>query len=252
MQDFNGKTIVVTGGTGGLGGEICKEFNNHECNLVILDLDDEKLQNFRMKLENESGAKSKIFTYKVDVSNENEVQEVYSTLLDEVMKIDILINNAGYIHYNNVFELTSDKWDQILNVNLKGMFLITKYFARSMKENMQGKIINMSSVAAVSGIFGGAAYTSSKSGILGLTKVLAKELSEYNINVNSIAPGPIDGDFLNENSDDSGRQMRIEKTLFKRIANYEDIVKPVLFFASSDSDWITGQNLFVDGGYTIQ
>ena len=249
---FEGKTVVITGATGGLGAELSKEYSKYACNLVLTDINDDKLESLKLKLNNVKHENCTVVTEKMDVSNEENVSEIANKTVETFGRVDILINNAGYLHYNNIFDLTVQEWDRVLNVNLRGMFLTTKYFGVNMKERMTGKIVNISSVAAISGVYGGGAYSSSKSGILGITRVLAKELSDFNINVNAVSPGPIDGDFLNKNSDEDGRQMRIEKTLFKRIGEYSDFVKPILFLSSSDADWITGQNLFVDGGYTVQ
>ncbi|MET3506573.1 SDR family NAD(P)-dependent oxidoreductase [Halalkalibacter oceani] len=250
--NFNDKVVVITGATGGLGKALSQTFSHYPCKIVVTDIHSEKINDLVTHLHKEKHRSCEIEAFVMDVSQETDIQETAASVLNKFGKVDILINIAGYLHYNTIFELSENEWDKVLNINLKGSFLTAKHFGAIMKQQNQGKIINISSVASISGVYGGGAYSSSKAGILGLTRVLAKELSAFNINVNSISPGPLDGDFLNKNSDEQGRKMRVEKTLFKRIGLYDDIVKPIIFFASEDADWITGQNLFVDGGYTVQ
>lgn len=241
---FDGKVIVVTGATGGLGNALAEHFSKYKCELVLIDLN---------PITNDViyNKQATIHFYQVNLKFEDQIREFTDDVKKKLGRVDILINNAAYLHYDPVHELAIEQWDNVINVNLRGTFLVTKYISQLMIPQSKGKIVNVSSIAAISGMIGGSAYSASKAGILGFTRLIAKELAKYQINVNAVSPGPLDGDFLNKNSSDDGKQQRIERSLFKRIGKYSDVVEPICFLVSDGAEWITGQNIYVDGGFTI-
>ncbi|CAM5183732.1 3-oxoacyl-[acyl-carrier-protein] reductase OS=Ureibacillus acetophenoni OX=614649 GN=SAMN05877842_101438 PE=3 SV=1 [Ureibacillus acetophenoni] len=241
---FDGKVIVITGAAGGLGNALAEHFSKYQCELVLVDINPFMNDGIHKNQAN-------IHLYEVNLKLENQIKEFAEDVKRKLGWVDILINNAAYLYYDPIYELESEQWDNVINVNLRGTFLVTKYISQLMIPQSKGKIVNVSSIAAISGMIGGSAYSASKAGILGFTRIIAKELSKYHINVNAVSPGPLEGDFLNKNSSDEGKQQRIERSLFKRMGKYTDVVEPICFLVSDGADWITGQNIYVDGGFTI-
>ncbi|PKC50679.1 NAD(P)-binding protein, partial [Rhizophagus irregularis] len=172
---FDRKIIVVTGAAGGLGNALAEHLSKYECDLILVDL--HPIQNEHIYKSN-----AKIHSYEVNLQHENQIVSFTNDIKNKFQHVDILINNAAYLYYDPVHELSSEEWDKVMNVNLRGTFLVTKYISRLMIPHSKGKIVNVSSVAAISGVVGGAAYSASKAGIIGFTRILAKELAEYNIN----------------------------------------------------------------------
>ena len=164
--------------------------------------------------------------------------------------IDILVNNAGITRDNLLMRMKENEWDDVINTNLKGVFLCTKAVTRQMMKQRSGRIINISSVVGVSGNAGQANYVAAKAGVIGLTKTTAKELASRNINVNAIAPGFITTEMTDELSEEVKNQMLTQIPLAK-LGNPEDVAKAVVFLASEDSNYITGQTLHVNGGMVM-
>ncbi|PYZ93342.1 hypothetical protein CR194_09115 [Salipaludibacillus keqinensis] len=249
MKKLMDKVAVVTGAGGGLGREISLHFAREGAKVIATDINKTELRKTVNIIEAE--VTNSVHAIEMDVSDPSSISHTADYVKETFTKVDILVNNAGFLKYNHIFDYELDDWDKLMNVNLRGYFLVTQAFTKMMVENNQGKIINISSVAATNGLPGGTAYAASKGGINSMTKVLATDLAPYNINVNAIAPGPIDGDFLNVNANEESLKKRIDKTLFKRLGTYSDVARPVVFLASSDSDWITGTVLVTDGGFTV-
>jgi 3-oxoacyl-[acyl-carrier protein] reductase len=164
--------------------------------------------------------------------------------------IDILVNNAGITRDNLIMRMKEDEWDDVINTNLKGVFLCTKAVTRQMMKQRSGKIVNISSIVGVAGNAGQANYVAAKAGVIGLTKTSAKELASRNINVNAVAPGFITTEMTDELPEDIKNQMLSQIPLSK-LGNPEDVAKAVLFLSSSDSDYMTGQTLHIDGGMVM-
>ena len=186
----------------------------------------------------------------VDVANFQSSQDFIACAIEEFGKIDILVNNAGITRDNLLMRINETDWDDVINVNLKGAYNCCKAVLRPMMKQRYGRIVNITSVVGLSGNAGQANYASSKAGLIGLTKSLARELGSRNITVNAVAPGYVTT-ALTDVLSDGYRANAIEQTPLGRLGEPEDIAKAVAFFVSEDADFITGQVLSVDGGMVM-
>lgn len=241
------KVAIITGGARGIGKAAVIKFCEEGAKVVIWDLLEQE-GNILAKEMNEKGFYC-IFQ-KVDVTNLQNVENAAKKVIDELKQIDILINNAGITRDATLLKMTEEQWQQVLNVNLTGVFNCTKAIAPFMVEQGKGKIINTSSVVALYGNFGQSNYVATKSGIIGLTKVWARELGRKGINVNAVAPGFIETEMVSTVPEKVLQMMR-ERTPLGRLGKPEDIANAYLFLASSEADFINGAVLSVDGGITI-
>ncbi|HYF02669.1 MAG TPA: 3-oxoacyl-[acyl-carrier-protein] reductase [Patescibacteria group bacterium] len=242
MSRLSGKVILVTGGSRGIGEAIvrrmaeegAKVFATYNSNSQRADAIDREL----------GGA---VRFIKADVADEQSVKEMVEQVLQEAGRVDVLINNAGITRDNLLMRMSTEDWDAVLNTNLKGAFLCAKAVCRTMMSQRRGKIINIGSVVGLAGNAGQVNYSSSKAGLVGLTKSLAKELSSRNILVNCIAPGYVETEMTDKLSEDQ-RQAFLNIIPLKRPAKSEELAVVVAFFASDDANYITGQVVNVDGG----
>ncbi len=241
------KVTLITGSTRGIGKAFAIGFAREGASIIINGRNLEKALAVAKEIEN-LGVKSMAITG--DVSSSKDVERMVDEAYNSFGRIDILINNAGI----NPFILEAEKikeegWDQVLNINLKGVFLCSQAVGRKMIEQGGGRIINISSTAGILGEQGILPYCVSKAGVIALTRILAYEWSRYNITVNAIAPGLIAGGMntpiLNKEVLVSGL---IKKVPLKRFGNMEEIVKIALFLASEDSGYINGTTIVADGG----
>ncbi|WP_180956645.1 SDR family NAD(P)-dependent oxidoreductase [Bacillus canaveralius] len=243
-----GRVSIVTGAAMGLGREIAIELAKAGSRIIVADIEKEKGHAF---VEELSRLGKEAFYVNVDVGNEESVKEMVERSLNHYGQVDILVNSAGVTQGKPMEEISVDDWDFVLDINLRGPFLCTKYLLPCMKEQRYGRIINISSIAAMmgGGFVGTSHYASSKAGIIGLTIASAKETASYGITVNAIAPGPcrtrLSSSWLAEHEDEMARTIPIPK-----VGEPADIANAVLFFASEKSNYITGQTLAVDGGLT--
>lgn len=248
MFNLDGKVAIVTGAAQGIGKEIALLLARSGARTVIIDVSDKI---FDVMKEIEAFGQDSL-AIKCDVSNGEEVKNAVKEVIGRFGRIDILVNNAGIYPFKQFTEMTEQDWDKVLNVNLKGVFHFTRFVLPKMMEQRKGKIINIASVAgSVVGFPNLAHYSASKAGIVGFTKALALEVAQYNINVNAISPGPI----LTPGTKALGKETyeQIRKSIpLGRWGKPEDVANLVLFLASDESDFITGQNIVIDGGYTIQ
>ena len=250
--DFSiaGKNTLITGAAKGIGKAIAEIFAGKGSNLILFDILEEDLEDLKEKLLNEN-EDIEILIFSADITKKDEVQSAVSEALEKFEAIDILINNAGVVFLDDAESLAIEEWDKTIEVNLKGAFIVSQVVGEKMIEQQKGKIINISSQAAVTGLDKHAAYCASKSGILGLTNVLAMEWAENNINVNSVAPTVVLTELGKKAwSGEKGEKMK-EKIPLGRFAYPEEVAMSVLFLASEAANMITGENLLVDGGYTI-
>ncbi len=249
-----GKNILVTGAGSGIGRAIAILFAQHGANLALIDINKEAIRKVSAECE-ELGIKVKHYT--TDVSEADQVKQMVDEVFADFEQIDILVNNAGIgATFVSIIHMKEEQWDQIIKVNLKSVFLVTRAIARRMiknkapKDQLRGKIINMSSMRGKTGRSGFGAYGASKAGIIILTQTLAQELGPKKITVNAICPGliktPIYGNISIENLAGSSLPTCLEK--FKPVGLPEDVAKVALFLASSDSDFTTGQSIPVSGG----
>lgn len=240
---FQDKVVVVTGGAQGIGKEIVREFAKEKAKLVIFDVNEVQLQ----ETEKEMKTYSQALTLKVDVTNLAEVESSMNKIIDNFGRVDILVNNAGITRDNLLLRLSESDWDKVLAVNLKGAFNCCKIATKFMVKQRYGKIVNISSVIGVMGNAGQVNYAASKAGLIGVTKSLAKELGSRTITVNAVAPGYI-RTAMTEKLDDKVKEEMFKRIPLARFGEPIDVANAVLFLASSEADYITGQVLVVDGG----
>jgi len=243
MFDLKGKTAVVTGAARGIGQSIAVELARNRADVVVSDIiPGDKTVNEIKKLKRKS-----IFV-KTDISDKKQVQELIEKTIKEFKKIDILVNNAGIFVPGAIENISEQDWEKTINVNLKGCFLCSQAALKYMKKG--SSIINISSVAGISGYPSAAAYCASKGGIRLLTKSLAVECGARGIRVNSIHPGIIETAMTKDIlSDEKQKQGIIAKVPLKRTGKPIDIAGPSVFLASDASSYITGEEMVVDGGW---
>ncbi|MEA3296889.1 MAG: SDR family NAD(P)-dependent oxidoreductase, partial [candidate division Zixibacteria bacterium] len=198
---FKNKTVVVTGSGRGIGLVIAENFASLGANVVICDLDLEVVK----RVASEIGGDS--IGYKVDVSNPIEVENLFKSVMDRFGRLDVVVNNAGVTRDGLMVRMDEKDWDMVLDINLKGTFLITKIAARIMMKQRRGRIVNISSVAGLTGNIGQANYSASKAGLIGFTKTVAKELAPRGITVNAVAPGFIETEMTSALSDSAREQL---------------------------------------------
>ena len=247
---FQGKVVLITGAARGVGMVITKKFAQEGATVIINDID--LLEGERVaKQINHKGFKA--FVVKADVSKSAEVEAMIDKVINSYGGIDILINNAAvFARSVPIVELEEEEWDRVMSINLKSVFNCCKAVIRNMTKRRSGKIINITSFTGKTGrvvyaTFANptkAHYCASKAGIISLTKSLAFELAPYNINVNAVAPGSI----ATESTDEEKKKMIIPLVPLGRIGTPEDVASAVLFLASPEASFITGEILDVNGG----
>ena len=243
------KIAIVTGGARGIGKTICTEFLNEGGKVVIFDVNGDAGKETAAEFNKEYGSGRAVF-YMVDITSEENVEETINIIVQEYGRIDILVNNAGITLDNLILRMSVDDWKKVIEINLTGAFICSKFAVKHMVRARSGKIINISSIVGVHGNAGQANYSASKAGLIGLTKTLARELAGRNILVNAVAPGYIETDMTGKLSD-KVREMLLAQIPTGKLGSVDDVAKAVLFLASKDSDYITGTVLGVDGGMGI-
>jgi 3-oxoacyl-[acyl-carrier protein] reductase len=244
MRRVEGRVAVITGGARGIGKAAALRFIEEGAKVVIWDVNEE-LGN---QLVAELGENS--FFVKVDVTDLNSTTEAASKTVEKFGGIDVLINNAGITRDASLAKMTADQWKSVLDVNLTGVFNCTKSVMNFMIEKGYGKIINTSSIVGLYGNFGQSNYVATKSGIIGLTKVWARELGRKGICVNAVAPGFIATEMVGT-IPEKVINMLVEKTPLGKLGSPVDIANAYLFLASSESDYVNGTVLSVDGGLVM-
>jgi NAD(P)-dependent dehydrogenase (short-subunit alcohol dehydrogenase family) len=243
---LEGQIAIVTGASRGIGQAIALTLAKEGAAVIV---NGRNIESIKKVVDEVKSLGGQALPVKADVSSSKEVNKLVEITLDKYQKIDILVNNAGVNELVPTLELTENQWYNIVDVNLKSQFLCSQAVARQMIEQKRGKIVNIASIGAHVGTPGQAAYAASKAGIVQLTKVLAVEWGKYSINVNAVSPGmtmtAMMESLIKERPDFIEGIKRIP---LRRPARPEDIANVVLFLVSSESDYITGQELIVDGG----
>jgi NAD(P)-dependent dehydrogenase (short-subunit alcohol dehydrogenase family) len=252
---LEGKVAIVTGGGRGIGAAIVKGFAKEGANAAIADISLDVAQELAKKL-GRSGVK--VLAVKTDVTKRSDVDNLVSTTLQEFGKIDILVNNAGVVRDIMFVDIEEEDWDLVNDVNAKGVYLVTRAVVPHMIAARYGKIINISSRSGKEGQIGLSHYAASKFAVIGLTQALAKELGEYNINVNAVCPGILRTSMWEELLDARSKRQGlprerlfdgwIEQIPLKRPQKPEDIANVVLFLSSEVSQNMTGEAINVNGG----
>jgi len=244
---FKDQVVFVTGSTRGIGKEIGRAFAQEGAVVIILGRNGEAANQVRDEIV-EKGGRSESFA--CDVTNFQNVQEIVNKVLDKHNRIDILINNAGITKDNLLLRMNENDWDEVMNVNLRGVFNSTKIIAKVMLKAKKGRIINISSIIGITGNTGQSNYAASKAGIIGFTKSIAKEIASRGITVNAIAPGYIQTDMTAQLKETAQEEI-LKGIPLGRLGTANDIAAACLFIASEEANYITGQTIVVDGGMVI-
>jgi 3-oxoacyl-[acyl-carrier protein] reductase len=246
MIDLSGKVAMVTGGSRGIGLAIAASLYEHGADVAILDIDKAGAESAAKGLS----GKGKTVGLAADVSSAEQIESAVKIAEQELGPLDLLVNNAGLTRDGLLIRMSEADWDLVLDVNLKGPFLMTKLVARGMMKRRSGRIINVASVVGIIGNAGQANYAASKAGLIGLTKALAKEFSSRGVKLNAVAPGFIDTE-MTRALPESAREALQKQIPLQRLGSPEDVAGAVLFLASDLADYITGQVLVVDGGMVM-
>lgn len=248
-MNLSGKVALVTGASRGIGRAIAIELAKRGANVVI-----NYAGNEAAALETKAAVEAlgqQAITVKADVSNPAEVETLLQNTLDHFEKIDILVNNAGITKDGLMMRMKLDDWDKVIDTNLKSVFLVSQKCMKPMIKQRHGRIINISSVVGSLGNAGQLNYVAAKSGVIGMTKTMALELSSRGITVNAVSPGFIETDMTDKLSDevkgDLGKQIPLN-----RLGKPEDIAHAVAFLASEEAGYITGHTLYVNGGMHME
>ena len=249
MLNLKSKVVLITGGSRGIGAACVKYFCMAGASVAFTFN-----QNYAtaLKLEKRFKKISKCRSYKVDVSNEEEIKKTVSSVLKDFGKIDILVNNAGIWKEGKIHKMNLADWEETMKINLTSTFLFSRYVITDMKKRRKGNIINISSTAGQRGEANYSHYAASKGGMISFTKSLASELGQFNINVNCVAPGWVITDMSKkELSNKKALDEELKKIPLGRIAAADDIAGPVLFLASDLARHISGEILNVNGGSVL-
>jgi len=247
MKRIENKVAVITGGADGLGRAAAMKFSAEGAIVVIWDMNEEKGRQTVAEIEAEGG---KAFFARVNTASYAEVEAATKDATDKFGQIDILINNAGITRDASIKKMTPEMWQQVIDVNLTGVFNCAKCISAGMVEKGYGRIINTSSVVALYGNFGQSNYVATKAGVIGLTKTLARELGRKGVTVNAVAPGFIATEMVKKMPENVLKAME-EKVPLGRLGKPEEIASVYLFLSSDEASYINGATISVDGGITI-
>ena len=241
MKDLNGKNIIVTGASGGIGYSIIEKLDKVGANILASGTRIEKLNELKNKYVN-------IKTLRFDISQSNKIDEFIENATNELGgNLDCLINNAGITQDNLAIRMSLEEWKKVIDINLTSTFLMSKYAIKKMLKNKYGKIVNITSVVGHTGNLGQVNYTASKAGIIAMSKSLSIEYAKKNININCISPGFIKT-AMTDKLDNKFKEAIISKIPSARLGEPDDIANAVVFLCSDQSSYINGETLHVNGG----
>lgn len=246
-MDFTGEKALITGSGGGIGKAIALLLADMGADICVNDVSIENAQQTAREIISKG---RKTIVSNANVVNDVEVKKMFESISSVFGRLDILVNNAGITKDSLLMDMQEQQWDQVMDVNLKGVFLCCKYAAKIMSEQLYGKIINISSASGQVGNIGQVNYAASKGGVISITKTLAKELARYKINVNAVAPGFIRTP-MTQTVPEKVEKYLIGQIPLRRAGEPEEIANAVAFLASDLSSYITGQVLSVNGGMYV-
>ena len=244
---LDGRVALVTGGGQGLGEVFCTVFAAAGASVVVADIAEQNARSVAAALQ---GSGAQALPVAVDVSKREQVEAMVQQVIDTWGKIDILVNNAGITRDALLLRMDEQQWQSVIDINLTGVFLCTKYVVKHMAKARFGRIINISSVVGLTGNAGQANYSAAKAGILGLTKTVAKEMASRNITANALAPGYI-ATAMTEKLPEKAKEAFLANIPLGRAGEPMDVARAALFLASDAASYITGQVLNVDGGLVM-
>ena len=242
--DFKNKTVLITGGSRGIGAEVARHFNERNAKVIVTCTNTKNIDGLDNK-----GFKNNINYLSLDLSSKESIKSFVS-IINKEFSIDILINNAGVNKIDEITRLREKDWDWINNINLRGPYLLTKELAKKMILAKSGHIIYIASIFGVVSKAKRAAYSASKWGLVGFTKAVALDLAEYNIMVNAISPGFVNTELTKKILSNEEIKEITDMIPVKRFASPEEIAKVILFLSSDYNKYLSGQNIIIDGGYT--
>ncbi len=241
MLDFTGQKVLITGATGGIGSKTAELFSKQGAIVGLCGRNKDKLNDLSSKLPNKS------FIFPCDLSNIEEVEKLFETADTEMGGIDVLVCNAGITKDTLAMRMSNDDFENVINVNLKATFILNREAIKKMMKRKYGRIINISSVVGVAGNPGQANYVASKAGMIGMSKSIAMEVATRGITVNCIAPGFIETPMTDVLTDDQKNKI-LSGIPMGKMGQAEDIANSIVFIASKEASYITGQTIHVNGG----
>jgi len=244
MHDFSNQVVLVTGASRGIGRKVAEEFASHGAYVVMTSRSQAHIEAAAQEIREKGG---EVLAAAMDVGQLDQVKSALSRIGENVEKVDILVNNAGVARDNLILRMKEEEWSQVLRTNLDGVFYVTRQVVAGMVRQRYGRVINITSVVAQMGNPGQVNYASSKAGIIGFTKALAREVASRNITVNAIAPGFIETDMTAEVGPEMKKELRKNIPL-KRLGGVEDVAYGVLCLASKEAGYVTGHVLNINGG----
>lgn len=247
MSRLQNKIALVTGGSRGIGKAIALRFAREGAHVVLTGRNLVPAEKVAEEIRQQGGTAT---ARAVNASAVAEVDSLIKTIVDEFGRLDILVNNAGITRDNILLRMKDDEWNEVIATNLNGVFNHIRAVSKVMVKQRSGKIINLTSVVAQMGNRGQANYCAAKAGVIGLTKSVARELASRNIQVNAVAPGYIDTD-LTSGLAEAVKESLLQSVPLGRIGTTDEVAGLVLFLASADADYITGQVLNIDGGLVM-
>lgn len=247
MISFKGKTALVTGCGRGIGKAVALTLAENGADIILNDVDQESIEALAGEIE---GMGRTTLAHCGSISDKGDVEALFNQISDTFGRLDILVNNAGITRDNMLMKMSDEEWDQVMEVNLKGVFLCTRRAATLMSEQNYGRIVNLTSVTALTGNMGQSNYAASKAGVIGMTKTLARELARYQVTVNAVAPGFIETP-MTAAVPDKVKEMIVLGIPLGRPGKPEDVASVVAFLASDAAAYTTGQVVSCNGGLYI-